>query len=95
MRVDGELIAYLEELSCLTLSGEEKRRMTDDLEKILGYMSLLSGIDTEGVPERSHPFDKCNAFREDAVKTSPERVLVLKNAPETMRGMFAAPKVIE
>jgi len=95
MRIDENLISYLEELSCLTLSDEEKRRLKDDLGDILGGMARLGELNTEGVPERSHPFDHVNAFREDAVQASFDRELILRNAPEQDGGMFLAPKTVE
>ena len=95
MFIDGKLISYLEELSYLTLSDGEKSRLTEDMEKILNGMSLLNGLDTENIPERSHPFDNVNAFREDTVTPSFDREIILKNAPKNDGTMFIAPKVVE
>ena len=95
MQIDAELIEYLEDLSCLALSDEEKRRLSEDLKKILGYMDRLEDLDTNGVPERSHPFDDVNAFRDDAATGSFSRELILKNAPQRTDEMFIAPKTVE
>ena len=95
MRIDGKLIDYLEDLSCLTLSDEEKRRLTGDLKEILSGMARLGELNTEGVPERSHPFDNVNSFREDEVQASFDRELILRNAPDKNREMFIAPKTVE
>ena len=92
MKIDDKLIEYLEELSCLALSDEEKRRISGDLEKILRYMDRIGELDTNGVPERSHPFDNVNAFRSDDVGESFDCELILKNAPDREGGMFVAPK---
>ena len=94
MRVDEKTIDYLEELSCLTLSVEEKQRISGDLKEILGYMERLGELDTEGVPERSHPFDNVNAFRGDEVGTSFDRELILKNAPRRDDRMFISMEVM-
>ena len=94
MRIDQPLLSYLEELSCLTLSEDEKQRLKGDLGDILSGMARLGELDTEGVPERSHPFDHVNAFREDAVQPSFERELILRNAPEQDGGMIIAPKTV-
>ena len=94
MQIDEGLIAYLEELSCLALSEGEKQRLKGDLGDILGGMACLSGMDTQGVPERSHPFDHVNAFREDIVQASFDRELILRNAPEQDGSMFLAPKTV-
>ena len=93
--IQFELISYLEKLSCLELSSDEKNRLTGDLEKILGCMNQLGKLNTEGVPERSHPFDNINAFRDDIARDSLARELLLRNAPECDDEMFIAPKTVE
>jgi len=95
MVIDGKLIGYLEDLSCLTLSGDEKACLAKDLEKILNGMARLGELDTNGVPERSHPFDNVNAFRSDEAQASFDRELILKNAPCRNEEMFIAPKTVE
>ena len=45
MLVDEKLITYLEDLSFITLSGEERGRICADLENILAGMELLSKLD--------------------------------------------------
>jgi len=95
MQIDDNLISYLEDLSCLTLSDAEKIRLSGDLQKILDYMARLSELDTAGVTERSHPFDAVNAFRDDVVSPSIARELILKNAPVKNSEMIIAPKTVE
>ena len=95
MQIDDNLIDYLEKLSCLTFSDEEKSRLPGDLKKVLDYMERLGELDTEGVLERSHPFDNNNSFREDEVQPSFDRELILKNAPLRNDEMFIAPKTVE
>ena len=95
MQIDDKLISYIEDLSCLTLSDSEKSRLTGDLQKILDYMARLGELDTAGVNERSHPFDDTNAFRNDEVRPSIARELVLKNAPVKSDEMIFAPKTVE
>ncbi len=95
MAIDEKLIGYLENLSMLSLSDEEKDRLTGDLHDILGRMARLGDLDTDGVPECSHPFDDVNAFREDEVEASFDQELILSNAPHRNGGMFVAPKTVE
>ena len=95
MQIDDKLIGYLEDLSCLTLTDQEKLRLSGDLEKILGYMDRLGELDTEGVSERSHPFDHVNVFRDDEAQGSFDRELILQNAPQRNDEMFIAPKTVE
>lgn len=93
--VDKNLIDYLEDLSCLTLSDDEKQQLSGDFKKILDYMDRLNELDTSGVPERSHPFDHVNAFRDDEAGASLERELILQNAPDRNDEMYIAPKTVE
>ena len=95
MQVDDTLIAYLEDLSCLTLSDDEKKRIAVDLGKILNAMERLNKLNTDGVSERSHPFDNVNAFREDEAGASFDRELILKNSSGRNDEMFIAPRTVE
>lgn len=95
MKIDKSLIAYLEELSRLRLSGAEQKEMAESLERILGYIDLLSALDTTGVEELSHPFPSVNCFREDAVAPSFDRDRMLAGAPKQKDGCFQVPKTVE
>jgi len=95
MQIDDKLLAYLEDLSCLTLSDNEKIRLTGDLQEILDYMARLGEIDTNGVVERSHPFDNVNVFRDDEIGPSFDRALILQNAPVKNNEAIIAPKTVE
>lgn len=95
MPIEDKLICYLEDLSCLTLPDDEKLRLKGDLAEILSYMARLESLNTDGVTERSHPFDKFNAFRQDDVQPSLDRELILKNAPDSNGEAFIAPKTVD
>ena len=95
MQIGEELIDYLEDLSCLTLSDSEKQQLSGDLKKILNYMESLNELDTAGVRERSHPFDNVNNFRHDEVEASFDREFILKNAPNRSEEFFIAPKTVD
>jgi aspartyl-tRNA(Asn)/glutamyl-tRNA(Gln) amidotransferase subunit C len=95
MQIDDKLISYLEDLSFLTLSGEEKSRLAGDLESILNDFTRLNGLNTDGVEEFSHPFNNVNSFRDDEVHPSFDRELILKNAPHRNDTLFIAPKTVD
>jgi aspartyl/glutamyl-tRNA(Asn/Gln) amidotransferase C subunit len=95
MQIDDKLLAYLEDLSCLTLSANEKTKLTHDLQEILDYMARLGELNTDGVVERSHPFDNVNVFRDDIVRSSFDRALILQNAPVKNDEAIIAPKTVE
>jgi aspartyl/glutamyl-tRNA(Asn/Gln) amidotransferase C subunit len=95
MKIDDKLIEYLEQLSCLILSDDEKIRLKKDLNDILSGMGRLGELNTENVEGLSHTFDNVNAFRNDELEKSFDRELILKNAPERNDEMFIAPKTVE
>lgn len=95
MVVDDKLIEYLEESSYLTLNGDERLKIKKDLEEILASLSILSQLDTEGVPECSQPLDHVNALREDEVRPHLDRALALQNAPFKNEEMIIAPKTVD
>ncbi len=93
--IDDDLIKYLEELSRLSLTPEEEERAKEDLTKILGYIDMLNEIDTTDVEDMSHPFPYTNNFRDDEVRPSTDRELILKNAPQQKDGCFKVPTTVE
>ncbi|MCL2808966.1 MAG: Asp-tRNA(Asn)/Glu-tRNA(Gln) amidotransferase subunit GatC [Treponema sp.] len=95
MRIDNQLISYLEELSCFSLSDNEKNILTADLQNILNGISKIKELNTDGVNERIHPFDNVNVFRDDLVFPSFDRELILKNAQVKNDEFFIAPKTVE
>jgi len=95
MKIDDNLITYLEDLSRLKLSDEEQTKAKDDLGKILDYIDKLNELDTTGVEAVSHPFTFTNNFRADEVKPSSDRDLILENAPQKKDGCFKVPKTVE
>lgn len=95
MIIDDKLIDYLEELSRLRLTEEEKEKEKTDLSKIISYVDKLGEFDTENREAMSHPFDYTNNFRTDEAKPSFDRELILQNAPKKKDGCFQVPKTVE
>ncbi|MCL2086685.1 MAG: Asp-tRNA(Asn)/Glu-tRNA(Gln) amidotransferase subunit GatC [Oscillospiraceae bacterium] len=100
MEINQELISYLENLSCLTLSEEETLKLTDDLGKIINSMAKLSELDTSAQQENEFAPDNAainpgNTFREDIILPSFPREGILKNSFANDGAMFIAPKTVE
>ena len=93
MVIDEKLINYLEDLSFLSLSAEEKGRICTDLEKILAGMDLLSTLDTSGVSDQA--LKHKTELRKDEVTASFFRDEILRNAPEANGETFVVPKAVE
>ena len=94
IEIDEKLIEYLEDLSFLSFSDDEKSRLKRDLKDILANMALLAEYDLENVPVCSHPFSNVNAFREDTPQESFDREQILKNAPDRDTESFIVPKTV-
>ena len=77
---------YLEILSQISLTEEEKQETAGELKKILAYMEKLEELDTDGVEPMSHVFPVQNVFREDIVEREDKREALLENAPQKKVG---------
>ena len=81
-------------LARLLLSDEELDRMTSQMGEILGYIDLLSEVDTEQVEPMAHALDVANVFRDDVVRPSLDRESALANAPHRDQECYLVPAVL-
>ncbi len=95
MQITDDLIGYLADLSRLEIGDEERDDMKSDLSDILDYVDQLAEVDTNGMPEMSHPFEAENCFREDAVTNEDDRERLLSNAPESRGSYIRVLKTVE
>jgi aspartyl-tRNA(Asn)/glutamyl-tRNA(Gln) amidotransferase subunit C len=93
--ITKEEIGHVAHLARLHFSEEEKEKFTSQLNDILGYIGKLNQVDTSDIPPTTHAISLNNAFRDDVVKESLNRDLVLANAPDEKGNCFRVPKVIE
>ncbi|HWR16411.1 MAG TPA: Asp-tRNA(Asn)/Glu-tRNA(Gln) amidotransferase subunit GatC [Terriglobales bacterium] len=96
MKVTEKDVAYVAELANLELTPEEQQRMLRDMNAILGHIDKLNELDTSGVePMAQVHTDSHEAMRDDVVRPSLDRDVVMKGAPKTDGSFFKVPKVIE
>lgn len=95
MEIDDSLISRLEQLARLSLSGEERQTLRQDLNRILRMVEKLQDLDLEGVEPLTYVHDPGSALRPDEVQgqVSPEEAL--RNAPDHDGSHFRVPKVID
>jgi aspartyl-tRNA(Asn)/glutamyl-tRNA(Gln) amidotransferase subunit C len=93
--ITPESIRQLARLARLELNEDEFKAMRDDLAKILGYVSQLKNVDTEGIEPLAHALDITNVFRDDepAPSLSPDEALA--NAPRRHQDFFSVPAVLD
>jgi aspartyl-tRNA(Asn)/glutamyl-tRNA(Gln) amidotransferase subunit C len=98
-----EDVRRVAELANLELTAEEEPRMQRDLNAILGHIAQLNELDTAGVPAMAQVGEILGGvvdtagtlLREDTVRPSLDRAVVMASAPETDGRFFKVPKVIE
>lgn len=92
MEMNVEQVALLARIK---LEEAEKKKLSQDLERILGYVKKLDELKTQDVPPTSHVLAIENVFRKDEL--NPQRIIeeALKHAPESEGNFFKVPKVIE
>lgn len=94
MAITPEQVEYIARLAKLEFPEEERLRMAEEMNRILGYVEKLNELDTSDVTPLSHPNHATNVFREDRAEASLEVDDALQNAPEKYKGFFKVPKVI-
>ena len=95
MPVTREEVLKVAALAKLSITEEEIEEFTRQFNEILEYFNKLNELDTTNVEPTSHVLDLKNVFREDAARPSLEAALTLTNGPDSDRGFFRVPKIIE
>lgn len=88
-------VEYVAGLARLEFSEEEKENFTKTLNDILEYAQKLNEINTDNVEPTAHILSVKNVFRKDEARPSMDREKILENAPDSDRGCFRVPRVIE
>ena len=95
MKITCEEIDHLAMLSNFSLSEKEKASLGQELENIIGYISQLNELDTEGVEPTYQVFEMENVWREDEIKPQDaNREQLLALAPEEKDYQIKVPKVL-
>jgi aspartyl-tRNA(Asn)/glutamyl-tRNA(Gln) amidotransferase subunit C len=100
VNVTLEDVKRVAELAHLRLTQNETASMQQDLNSILGYVAQLDELDTSSVAPLAEINELAVArnsgvLREDVVRPSLDREVVMAEAPETDKVFFKVPKVIE
>ncbi len=82
-------------LARLGLSDEQLENLVPQLSNIIGFVEQLSEVNTDNVEPLMSVADITLRLREDVVTDGGYQKEILTNAPETLEGYFAVPKVVE
>ena len=94
-KVSNEDLEMVAVLSRLEVPEQDKEKHLRQLDSFLQYVDNLSKVDTDQVEPLAHVLPIHNVFREDEVRPSLDRELVLSNAPLKEDGYFKVPKILE
>lgn len=94
MKITEETIDHIAHLARLQFEGSEKEEIQQDLEKIIGFMSKLSEVNTDDVEPLVFMSDEVNVLRNDVAEVTITKEEALKNAPKRDSDYFRIPKVL-
>ncbi len=94
-RITRDEVEHVASLARLSLSDEEARRASEELDRVLGYVELLREVDTRDVQPTAHAIPLETPLRPDRAEPPLDPRLALAGAPESVDSAFVVPKVIE
>jgi len=95
VKLDLATVEHIAALARLGLTTEELERMRDQLSGVLEHIALLEEVDTSGIPPTAQVIELQSVMREDEVRPSLPRELVLLNAPRQQEGFFRVNAVLD
>ncbi|HEX5455186.1 MAG TPA: Asp-tRNA(Asn)/Glu-tRNA(Gln) amidotransferase subunit GatC [Stellaceae bacterium] len=95
MALNKEEVAHIAKLARIRLNDAELAALSGELSHILTWVEELRELDTENVPPMTSVAAMRLPMREDIVTDGDCRDAILGNAPQTAKGFFAVPKVVE
>ena len=95
MPIAPEEVLKIAKLARIAVQEEELPTYAHDLSKILDFVSVLDGIDTENVKPMAHPSITETILRNDIVSEKVNAASFQENAPEKNDGYYLVPQVIE
>ena len=93
--LNAQTVSAIANLARLSLNDTQSADYAQSLNKILGMMESLKGINTEGVEPLKSPFDNPQPLREDVVSEQNHREQYQAVAPAVQDGLYLVPRVIE
>ena len=95
MALDTDAVLRIARLARLRLRDDELAPLAAELSHIIDWVAQLAEVETAGVPPMTSVAAMRLPMREDVVSDGDCRDAILKNAPQTAKGFFTVPKVVE
>jgi aspartyl-tRNA synthetase len=94
-RISLETVRHVARLARLRVTEEEVQVYRRELNAVLTHFEALQALDTDKVHPMVQVTDLRNVWREDAPAEAAEPEGILSLAPETEKGYFKVPKILE
>ena len=89
-------IKYVAKLARVQLSELEEKKLSVQMNDILGYFEKLNGVDVKDIQPMAHAQNVQNVWREgDIAGPVLPKELLEEMAPESRDGQVVVPKVVE
>ena len=95
MALDKAAVAHIAALARIRVAQADLEPLAGELSQILLWVEQLNEVDTTGVEPMASVAAMRLPLREDQVSDGDCRDAILENAPQTARGFFVVPKVVE
>ena len=95
MELTREEVLHIARLARLGIDDAEIDRLQGELSNILEHFTVLSQVNTEGVPPTAHTVAQCNVLGYDEPAPSLTTEEVLSNAPDRDGDFFRIRAVLE
>lgn len=95
MPLDKAEVAHIAALARIRVDDSELEALAGEMSRILGWVEQLAEVDTSDVAPMTSVAALSLPMRDDIVSDGDCRDAILGNAPQTARGFFAVPKVVE
>lgn len=88
-------VQTLASLAKLTLTEQEAGHTLEQLNQVFQLIETMNAADTDGIEPLTHPQDAVIRLRDDVVTEQDQREAFQACAPQTERGLYLVPRVIE
>ncbi len=95
MKVDDALVRRIAHLARIKVEDEDVAHLKGELTSILGFVDLLSEVDTDDVEPMTSAVDRSMRLRADEVNDGGYAEDIVGSAPVKDDHYFMVPKVVE